>query len=101
MAVSGEPSWIAGGPLSQKFRKQIVDEHTHHYLNNREQLKIGIYSLSSESYTKINDKYQELIDSIRAMEIKDSNTNTPKRLATVILGHGYCEIPLLTKIPNR
>lgn len=99
--VNGEPSWIVGGPLSQKLRKQIIDEHIHHYLNSREQLKIGIYSLSSDSYKKINDKYQELIDSVRMMEIKDSNSGVAKKLTTVILGHGQSEIPLLTKIPNR
>ncbi|MBK9323719.1 MAG: hypothetical protein IPM97_12390 [Bdellovibrionaceae bacterium] len=101
LLVAGEPSWILGGPLSQKFRKQIIDEHVHLYQNSREQLKIGIYSLSSDSYRKINDKYLEFIDSVRMMEIKDSNNSTAKNLTTVILGHGQSEIPLLTKIPNR
>jgi transcriptional regulator with XRE-family HTH domain len=99
--VTGEPSWIVGGPLSNKFRRQIIDEHIHYYLNSREQLRIGIYSLSSDSYKKINDKYQDLIDSVRLMEIKDSNNSTTKKITTVILGHGQSEIPLLTKIPNR
>lgn len=100
LLVSGEPSWINNGPLSQKFRKQIMTEHIQLYLNNRDNLKIAIYDLSPDSYKKINDKYQELVEYVRTLEIKDSNSSQAKKLTTLILGRAQNDISLLTKIPN-
>ena len=99
--VSGEPSWISGGPLSQKFRKQIINEHIQNHLNNREMLRMGVYSLTADSNKKINEKFQEFMESIRMLEIKDTNSGAPKKLMTVILGYGQNDVPILTKIPNR
>ncbi len=99
--VSGEPSWIVGGPLSQKFRKQIINEHIQNHLNNREMLRMGVYSLTVDSNKKINEKFQELMETIRMLEIKDTNSGLPKKLTTVILGYGQNDVPILTKIPNR
>lgn len=101
LIVSGEPSWLPGGPLSQKFRKQIIDEHIQNHLHNRDLLRIGIYSLTAESYRSINEKLQELSESVRMMEIKDSNSTHLKKLTTLVLGYGQNEAALLTKIPNR
>ncbi len=99
--VSGEPSWIVGGPLSQKFRKQIINEHIQNHLNNREMLRMGVYSLTADSNKKINEKFQELMETIRMLELKDTNSGLLKKLTTVILGYGQNDVPILTKIPNR
>lgn len=101
LLVNGEPSWILGGPLSQKFRKQIIENHIEHYINNRDQLKIAIYALSPESYKKINDKYQEILESLRILEIKDSQSIKSTKLTTIILGMGQNIIPILSTIPNK
>lgn len=101
LKVNGEPRWLSEGPLSQKFRKQIVDEHIQSYLNNREMLKIGLYSLSHDSCKKIEIKQSELIEFVRTLEIKDTSNNQNTKLTTIILGHGQSEVGLLTKIPNR
>lgn len=101
LLVSGEPSWIQNGLLSQKFKKQIIEEHLRHHLNSKDQMKVGIYSLSKASYQKINIKMNEVIEQLRIMEIKDANISDSKELTTIIMGHAQHEIPILTKIPQR
>ncbi len=99
--VTGEPSWIEDGPLSKKFRKEIVSEFIKNNLNSREQLRIGVYSLSTQSYKKISIQYQDLVENIRMMEIKDSSNQSSKRMTTILLGLSLDEINLLNSIPNK
>lgn len=101
LKVNGEPRWLTGGPLSHKFRKQIIDEHIQNHLNNREMLKIGLYSLSQESCKKIEIKQSEFIEFVRTLEIKDTSNNQNSKLTTLILGYGKSDVGLLTKIPNH
>lgn len=101
LKVNGEPRWISGGPLSQIFRKQIMTDYIQNYLNNREMLKIGLYTLSHESTKKIELKQTELIEFARTLEIKDTSSCQNLKLTTIVLGFGNCNIDLLNKIPNR
>lgn len=101
LLVSGEPKWIANGPLSQKFRQQIVSSHLNHFLNDREHLKIGIYSLGKESVSKLNPLLVELTEKVRNLEIKDSQAKDIKKLTTLIVSHGQNEVPILNYIPNK
>lgn len=101
LLTRGEPRWLASGPLSQKFRKQIVGDYIQDYLNNQDKLRIGLYSLSENSSKKIDVKLAELIETARNLEIKDNGANQNLKLTTLILGFGQSEVSLLTKIPNR
>lgn len=101
LLVSGEPRWIENGPLATKFRKQMIEEHLSHYWNNRDQLKLGIYSLTSDSYHKIRVKFKEIEDDLRLMEIRDTKSSRNKKLTTLILGYSQKDIPILSQIPNR
>jgi len=99
--IQGEPNWIPKGPLSQKFRKEVITEFTNIYLNDRKNLKLGVYALSTSTCDKINEKYQEIIEFARISEIRDSQANPSSHLTTLILGHGKNTIPILTEIPNH
>ncbi|MDD4973466.1 MAG: helix-turn-helix transcriptional regulator [Bacteriovorax sp.] len=99
--VTGEPSWIKGGPLSQKFRRQIIDGHIANYVDDRDHLKIGIYSLSKESQLKVNSMLIEVTEKVRGLEVRDSQSKDTKKITTLILGHGHNEIPILTNISNK
>lgn len=97
--VSGEPNWNPGGPLSQKFRRQIVDEHLKNHLFDKDRLRVGVYSLSNESQKKISGYLVELSERLRVLELKDSSEE--HELTTIILGYGDNKLPLLTKTPNK
>jgi transcriptional regulator with XRE-family HTH domain len=101
LLVNGEPHWIKMGPLSRKFRKQIIQSHIENYIDDRDHLKVNIYSLSEESLLKLFSIMGEYSDKIRSLEIKDAQKQETKKLTTVIFGHGYNDIAILTKIPNR
>lgn len=99
--VSGEPVWIENGPLSQKFRKQIVEGHLSKYINDPEKLRVGIYSLSKGSLGKLNHLISEVIEKIRLLEIRDLSTQEGKRLSTIIIGFGQDNVAMLSHIPNK
>jgi transcriptional regulator with XRE-family HTH domain len=101
LLVSGEPRWIKMGPLAQKFRKQIMEGYIGNYIDDRDQLKINIYSLSRESYHKIASLFNDLSEKIRSLEVRDIQDQDIKKLTTIILGYGNNDVPILTQIPNR
>ncbi len=101
LLVSGEPSWISAGPLAQKFRRQIIDGFVEGHIDDRERLKIGLYSLSKGSRRKLSALLDELAEKVRNLEVRDAQDPESKKLTTVILGQGTDDVPILTKIPNR
>lgn len=101
LLVSGEPTWLKNGPLSKKFRKQIINAHLLNYSDNREHLKIGIYSLSSDSLLKLQSLILEITEKVRTLEIIDHQNAEIKKLTTLMIGFGQNEIPILSNIPNQ
>lgn len=101
LLVQGEPNWIKDGPLSQKFRRQIIEGYLLKYGSDHEQLRVGIYSLTKRSHHLISEIFRETLEKIRLLEIKDSQKTDPKRLTTILLGHGQNEVPILINISNK
>lgn len=97
LRVQGSPRWIAGGPLRQKFRKQMLTAFISKY-EQQEELKLNVYHLSKKSTQACAEIIAEAQEQIRRLELKDKFKKEKKELTAIILGQGHLEIPILTQI---
>jgi transcriptional regulator with XRE-family HTH domain len=60
LKVSGEPAWISGGPLSNKFRESILNSFVNGH--NKKNTKFLLHDYLDSDFNKIKSKLDELLE---------------------------------------